>query len=133
MREIEWFRPPDFKEYDIDKALYKGTYLVEGTLNLLNLGSSAHRKMILTHTDLTERDLDPDFQYSGHAANHKVHLAIYSCPALQRFDGTFVSLNFIDKDIRDWLEGPEEVVLFTKRISGKLFLVSVEDGEDSGI
>lgn len=123
-RDIEWFRPPNLALPEGSYGPFKGFYKINRTLNLLNLGDPFTRQMLFIHTDLSPIELNPDVQYSGHQTNLRVHQAILRSPFFQRFDGTILTTSLIHPSIRDFLEGPEEVVLFTQRI---YMAISLED------
>ena len=123
-RAMEWFRPPggDFANSYGDLL---GVYKLTRKLNLLNLGSAKVREdLVNKKIGLTKDDIDPDQQYCGHAANEKVHKAILKSDFFKRFDGTIISDATNDPCFNGDLDGPEEIVLFTKRARGALVLVN---------
>lgn len=124
-RGIEWFRPPGFSCNENSYGAWKGTYVLNRTLLLLNLGSSEARGWVRCYTGLTADEFDPDCQYCGHDGNLKVHDAISKAPALARFDGTILAPLYTEEGLRDDLEGPEEIVLFTGRVKNAVSLVRV--------
>lgn len=130
MRDIEWFRGRNYPEALESYGSFIGTYKASKRLFLINLGCSEDRQMVLEHTCLTKDDLDPDIQYSGYEANLKVHRAILNTPSLQWYDGTFVSEDHSDPDLRTSLEGAEEVVIFTARAN--LTLTDVRKDDEPG-
>lgn len=127
MRELEWFRPPDYTATpDTSYGPFEGSYMVEESIVLLNLGSKLVRQMILKYTGLSEESFDPNMQYSGHEPNLKVHTAILKCEKFKHVDGTIISEIHTDEDMLDELEGPEEVVLFMDRARHKISLIRVD-------
>jgi hypothetical protein len=127
MRDIEWFRLESFDD-ETGYGVYKGTYVLNDRLTLLNLGNRDHRELILKNTDLTKDDLNPDMQYSGYRENLKVHRAIMKSDTLLRsFDGTIFVEKFVELDLKEILgDTAEEVVLFMDRIGSRISLVKVE-------
>ena len=125
MRDIEWFRPPGDVDSSSSYGNYKGTYDLQSTFSLLNLGCEDDRQTILRCTSLTQADLNPDMQYSCHDTNLKVHVAIRDSPLLKRFDGTIVSKLHTDPALAEDLDGPEEVVIFMDRVRNRLLLSHV--------
>jgi hypothetical protein len=126
-QEITWFRPPwDSEALDCYGPL-KGIYITNRRLNLLNLGNKYTRQKIKENTNLNEHQLDPDEQYCGHNGNLIVHQAIFDSSYFKRFDGTIISSDLTDPDLRDYLEGPEEVVLFMDRARWALTLSEIEN------
>jgi hypothetical protein len=125
MRPIEWFRPSNYHDTLGSYGSFIGTYIASELL-LINLGSASDRKMVLEHTYLVESDLDPDMQYSGYEANLRVHRAIQDAPSLRYYDGTIISEDRSDNELRHYLAGPNEVVIFMNRIRDRISLVSVQ-------
>lgn len=125
-REMEWFRPPGISGDEDSYGGSEGTYSVDRQLNLLNLGNADARQMVLNHTDVTKEDLNPDMQYSCHKSNWKVHEAILDSNFFSLYDGTYISALEIDDELKDDLEGPEEIVLFTDRVKRAISLIKVE-------
>jgi hypothetical protein len=127
-RKMEWFRPPG---YDVTlRDVYGehlGVYRLNRKLNLLNLGKASTRKAIAKHSGLSARDLDPNSQYGGHVGNEKVHRAILRSDFFKVYDGTIMMPSLIDPELRDDLEGAEEVVLFTDRVKGALTHLTIVD------
>lgn len=122
-RGLEWFRPPGYQFSCSDRCCYGrylGEYVLNSRLNLLNLGSSDDRKLVLDNTSLTGVDINPDNQYCGHDGNLKVHKAILGSVGLRRYDGTIITKEFIEEKLLDDLEGADEVVLFTSRVRNRI-------------
>lgn len=124
-RDIEWFRPPRFSLESTAYGSLEGVFEVKSPLNLLNLGNSETRQSILENTDLTSEDLNPDNQYSGDFQNTRVHQAIMCSPCFLNFHGTIISEGLMDEHLINELSGPEEVVLFTRRLGDRLSLKGV--------
>jgi hypothetical protein len=133
MRAIEWFRPPNDSDLSTSYGRYKGTYALQSTFVLLNLGCEVDRQLILNCTSLERDDLNPDMQYSCHDANLKVHVAIYDSPLLKRFDGTIISKLHTDPSLSEDLAGPEEVVIFMRRVQNRLLLSHVQDDSNDEV
>ena len=126
MRDIEWFRVGKF-DGGTSYGTYEGTYVLLSDLNLLNLGRSDHRKLIVKCTDLSDNDLNPDVQYSGYDTNTFVHRAIWRSDLLKEFDGTVFVDRWVDLGLKELLgDAPEEVVIFTDRVGFRISLVKVE-------
>lgn len=123
-RPIEWFRPPDYQNTNDSYGVYTGTYEIKRTLRLLNLGDQVARDMVLQHTDLTQYEFDADQQYSGDQGNMIVHEAILESPYFDDYDGTILTKKLINDSLLEYLEGAEEVCLFTERNQGALSLIS---------
>lgn len=121
-RSLEWFRPPGVQCDDDSYGNSIGTYKIEQTLNLLNLGDMETRNEILQHTSLTREDLNPDTQYSCHQANTKVHRAILNANHFASYDGTILTSDLIEPSLKHDLEGAEEIVLFTDRMRSGITL-----------
>lgn len=126
-RALEWFRAPGFSDVvDGSYGKWKGTYTVNRTLVLLNLGHPESRQWVLDFTGLTVNEFNPDFQYGGGEANLRVHEAIAAAPYFKRFDGTIITPGYTQESLREDLDGPEEIVLFTQRVFNAVSLVGVE-------
>lgn len=125
-RSLEWFRPKDYttkyQGYSC-YGVYTASFLTNRKLHLLNLGSGEARQQILNFTSLEPIDINPDYQYE-HNGNLKVHLAIEDAPFFKIYDGTIITKPLIDKNLLDYLEGPEEIVLFTNRTKNALSFLS---------
>lgn len=124
-RDIEFFRPPGSTPTPDTYGSITGVFRVNRTLNLINLGDPMTRAMILSHTDVTASELDPDVQYQGGPVNVKIHRSIIRSGFFKRFDGTIITTRLIHPSLLGDLEGPEEVVLFTDRCRWALSLVDV--------
>jgi hypothetical protein len=111
MNGIQWFS----FESDYGKDVYGPivhTYYVIDQPRLIDLGKMKTRMRIVSDLDGVVADIadlmDPDEQYSGGRANMKVHQVLKQLYGKQ-FDGTIIK----EVDHED-LEGPEEIVLWTK-------------------
>jgi hypothetical protein len=83
-------------------------------LVLLNLGNKAQRNEIIKHTALTEENINPDHQYSGHDTNTYVH-KILKHHFESKYDGTIISKEYADTTLKETLDGIDEIVLFSTR------------------
>jgi len=81
-------------------------------LILLNLGNTAQRNEIIKETALTEQNIHPDQQYSGHDTNTYVH-KILKHHFASKYDGTIISKEYADTALKDSLDGIDEIVLFS--------------------
>lgn len=86
---------------------------VTSDLQLLNISTVLHRRLLAKVLELDHVTLDCDEQYSGGDGNRRAHEALR--PLLQEWalDGTFISESLADEAC----EGPTEVVLSTEALS----------------
>jgi hypothetical protein len=129
MRGIEWFRTEDYVDDIGSYGAYIGYYSILVDFPLLNLGCAKDRKIVTDYTTLTECDLNPDTQYSGHVSNLKVHMAIESSLSLQHFGGTVMSKLHTDDELKEYLEGPDEVVIFMHRVRDRIVLTGIQQDD----
>jgi hypothetical protein len=94
-------------------------------LNLLNVGNAIDRETILEGTTLTEKDLNPDMQYSGHVSSLKVQMAIEASSVLQQYSGMIISKLHTDVELEAFLEGLDKVVIFMDRARNKIVLTGI--------
>lgn len=125
MRAIEWFRPASFNDDSVSYGEWEGTYVTSTKLFLLNLGNEKDRESVVSRTSLTPLEFHPDNQYSGYATNLKIHTTIHESPFFKAYDGTIISSLTTDVILRDYLEGVDEIVLFTDRVKNRISLSSV--------
>jgi hypothetical protein len=110
--KMEWFSI--VKNYDEDNTYgkHKASYKTKRPLVLYDLGSLKARERLkkLVEENGLEVDLDPNYQYSGSAANLKVHKILKKVLKPQGFDGTYIHRS--NAPATHPLAGPSEVVLW---------------------
>jgi hypothetical protein len=64
-------------------------------------------------------------------SNLKVHRAIMASPLLQRYGGTVMTKLHTDVELKEYLDGPDEVVIFMNRVRDRLVFSGIHRDEDN--
>jgi hypothetical protein len=123
LRDIEVFRPDDNNENREVVGVYTGVYKVQRTLRLLNLGNVFDRDLVIRN--VTNLNDDDWFSCIQDSTDLKIHEAILNSRDLDAFDGTIIGSRYCDDDLRDFLEGKDEIVLFLDRMFHHILLTGV--------